>query len=417
MAERKDDDSRRSSPKPRLCAPHPDEEDVVKEIIRENESDALRLQSFRSHAADAGAAVTAPEPKLTDCHSALQELGFLPFVYHEVASLRVLKNECPFIVYSYGLTIEPGPEMHTYLVLEYYGGGTLHDKVRRWNDNARNFYQRRHRRFPAELRPAPESTVEVVHAVGCCVRALVYAHYKGVLHCDIKADNIFCREDNGMYVLGDWGLGYTDDWRAPKNVNVYAQFYRPPEVWLQYSQFDDKADIFALGAQLLSTFTRYQCCTAPFQAVQAIVDMFPRSMDRDDAAWLLELPLAHEALINAVEWPWAEHRRSKLLRRDCMAHPILKGKSLLEDLMKDMCHPNPRKRLRAEEIIAKYPFLGTTRKNVASALMAAEKRDERRCMHFNPDDAWMSAYYCDVPMMERYRVHVMEKPEEALDCV
>ncbi len=107
-------------------------------------------------------------------------------------------------------------------------------------------------------------------------QAIAYAHNRGVVHRDIKPDNVMLG-DFGETVVLDWGLakvtGRDDDKRAElcaglsrlreedgartlAGVAMGTPFYMPPEQALgELDEVDERSDIYALGAVLYEILT------------------------------------------------------------------------------------------------------------------------------------------------------------------
>ena len=106
--------------------------------------------------------------------------------------------------------------------------------------------------------------------------AVAYAHSRGVLHRDIKPQNVMIGEFGETVVL-DWGLAKPkgavgiEDWRFQKEMALLKDAaagksvdgealgtpeYMPPEqAWGELEQIDERSDVYSLGAVLYALLT------------------------------------------------------------------------------------------------------------------------------------------------------------------
>lgn len=105
-------------------------------------------------------------------------------------------------------------------------------------------------------RISPEFGVRVLHEIG---KALEYAHARGVIHRDIKPDNILYSERQRVMKLVDFGLArlYGEDKHASMTrtgMVVGTPHYMSPEQ-VSGKALDQRSDIYSLGATLYYLLT------------------------------------------------------------------------------------------------------------------------------------------------------------------
>ena len=113
------------------------------------------------------------------------------------------------------------------------------------------------------------SLQEAVSYILQLTSALSYAHYHGIVHRDIKPDNIFVMPD-GTIKLGDFGIaqanGISDDSLTKNKESIIGSVhYLAPEI-IQGHPASGQSDIYAIGV------TFFECLTGhvPFEKDSAI---------------------------------------------------------------------------------------------------------------------------------------------------
>lgn len=116
------------------------------------------------------------------------------------------------------------------------------------------------RRYPGGIID-PVTALDIVENI---MKALDYAHFKGIYHRDIKPDNIMFRQD-GTPVLVDFGIAKILEEKKNKDINGYGLtftgqgmgtvHYMSPEQCKGKRDIDGRSDIYSLGAVLYEMLT------------------------------------------------------------------------------------------------------------------------------------------------------------------
>lgn len=149
---------------------------------------------------------------------------FLARFQREVRTAGALNH--PNIVTAYGAGEFDG---RPYLTMELVDGGSLRDKIR-------------------DGRRLPEK--EALGYMLAVARALAHAHAAGLVHRDVKPDNILISKD-GEVKLTDLGLAKSvqDDERlTATGVALGTPFYMAPEQARGLREIDHRVDLYSLGA-------------------------------------------------------------------------------------------------------------------------------------------------------------------------
>ncbi|KAM1169574.1 hypothetical protein TB2_030876 [Malus domestica] len=87
---------------------------------------------------------------------------------------------------------------------------------------------------------------EILEALYQIAKALQFMHGRGIVHLDVKPDNIYVK--NGIYKLGDFGCATLLDKSLP--IEEGDARYTPQEILNEKYDYLDKADIFSLGVTI-----------------------------------------------------------------------------------------------------------------------------------------------------------------------
>ncbi|HEX3695117.1 MAG TPA: protein kinase [Polyangia bacterium] len=94
--------------------------------------------------------------------------------------------------------------------------------------------------------------------------ALAFAHSRGVLHCDLKPDNIMVGEYGEVYLM-DWGIAFqkppvaaNPDSGAHPGIRGTPSFMSPEQAQGDGARLTEKTDVFGLGAVLYFILTGHK---------------------------------------------------------------------------------------------------------------------------------------------------------------
>lgn len=100
-------------------------------------------------------------------------------------------------------------------------------------------------------KPLPLPTILSIMAPIC--RALNYAHEQGVIHCDVKPENILIDQDDNVF-LTDFGIAHSSETNADIIRSAGTPAYMAPEQ-IQKKHLTPQTDLYALGIILFEMFT------------------------------------------------------------------------------------------------------------------------------------------------------------------
>jgi len=122
------------------------------------------------------------------------------------------------------------------LAMDYYSGGNLCDLV-----------------CQSESSKIEEGTAKVYY--NQIINGLKYIHKLGIIHRDIKLENIFLTRDKNVAVIGDFGLSNFWNSKAHLKTRCGSAEYAAPELLNKNMKYDQAIDVWSSGVVLFAMLT------------------------------------------------------------------------------------------------------------------------------------------------------------------
>ncbi|TVU41937.1 hypothetical protein EJB05_15497 [Eragrostis curvula] len=184
-------------------------------------------------------------------HDFLRSPGDLERLYGEIHLLKSLRHRAVMRLHASWVD---APRRAVNFVTELFTSGTLRQ------------YRLRHRRV---------SAAAVKHWCRQVLDGLAYLHARGVIHRDLKCDNIFVNGSQGQVKIGDLGLAVVRSGRgggaAASRCVVGTPEFMAPEVYAE--DYDERADVYSFGMCVLEMVTLeypYSECAHPVQIYKKV---------------------------------------------------------------------------------------------------------------------------------------------------
>ena len=250
------------------------------------------------------------------------ELGLDPEMLkrfqHEIRTSAGLRHKN--IVTIFASDVEDG---NPYLVMEFLEGQTLRDIIQA---------------------KRPLTLLEKVNIMTQVAEGLAYAHSKGIVHRDVKPENIMLLPDDSVKIM-DFGIALAPD----RNTNmtetggiIGTPPYFAPEQ-LEGAKANEQTDIFSLGDVYYELLTGQH----PFERFKHDWKMLQIAILSFDPPAVSELASCPEALELLVHRMLAKEREFRYATFEEM---LLDGRSILVDLQRE----------RTEELLREVPSLVET---------------------------------------------------------
>src|SRR3954469_5892232 len=157
--------------------------------------------------------------------------------------------------------------------------------------------------------------------------ALAYAHSRGVVHRDVKPDNILIERDTGRALVSDFGIARASEGETRPTltgVAVGTPAYMSPEQALGERELDGRSDVYSLGIvgyHMLVGEQPFKASSAAAMLVKHVSEIPPRvnSKRPDVPAYLAQA--IDRAMAKRAEDRWSTASEF----RDALAGAILGG--------------------------------------------------------------------------------------------
>src|SRR5438034_4645451 len=234
-------------------------------------------------------------------------------------------------------SVGESPDGLVYFVMAYVDGESLGAKLKR-----------RGRLPPDEARRIMQETADALGA----------AHALGIIHRDVKPDNILLEGSRGRVVVTDFGIAKAlssatgSATLTATGVAIGTPHYMSPEQAAGDREIDGRSDIYSLGVvayQMLAGELPFQAPTVPGILMKQITERAPLVTDRrpevpEDLAACVMRSLEKDP---EDRWPTADALRRALEARSATMHKPRRSSG-----------PSPSRGVRAPAPLAPPPFRG-----------------------------------------------------------
>ena len=208
------------------------------------------------------------------------------------------------------------------------------------------------------IRSGMVSTEHVPYFTLQILQGLKYMHSCGIMHRDLKPQNVLYNSEESTVKIGDFGSARDAD--SAQTAQVVTLWYRAPELLLGLP-YTEAVDIFSVGCILGELIKSCHMDKTVLASTPKSAVLFPGMNYMEQLKLIIPLVgLSHED-IEAVESPATRDRLKTIVNAN--AHQQQEWASTFpciapdeEALLRALLHFNPRKRPTAKEAIT-HPYL------------------------------------------------------------
>ncbi|KAL4249874.1 protein kinase superfamily protein [Abortiporus biennis] len=99
---------------------------------------------------------------------------------------------------------------------------------------------------------ATMTETEIKHYTFQLLKALDFVHSRGIMHRDVKPQNVMYERENRKLRLIDWGLAEFYHPDTEYHVRVGSRYYKGSELLVGYKKYDYSLDMWSVGCMLAS---------------------------------------------------------------------------------------------------------------------------------------------------------------------
>lgn len=207
-----------------------------------------------------------------------------------------------------GISYAKSSKFHQ-ILFEYCPGGDLFDKSSSFTDD------------------------QIVIVAGQIAKVLMFCHSLGIVHTDIKAENILIQTMSPLHVkLADFGLAFHPPYSFAGTRGTY-EFMSPEMISRKYDKLSFPTDMWSFGVFLYELI--YGC--VPFGCREDSIDELESRISKADFDYPYKAPVEQDFISRLL----VVDQEKRMTAQQCLEHPFLNAwyrNDLVKDVIRDCVH-------------------------------------------------------------------------------